>query len=368
MKHIRERLACSWLLILLLCSMMLAGCSAEKSETMPNEAASASAVGQETARSQKQNETDKLASWADNSVNKAVITEFVKNVTDEKSEKYVPAEKRIATFDMDGTVVAEKELWLELAVAVDRIDKELSDDRELVAKKDELLKNIKMDPEPEGTGKLIEEVTGQAFKGVAQDEFIRYMSEFMQQKKGDLGELKYADTFYKPMLELIQYLQDNDFTVYLVSGSERGVIWGATSGVLSLPRTQMIGADMGLELKRADKKSKMEFYEPGDEIIRKETFTQKNIGDNKIYNIYHQIGICPILACGNTDGDFSMLNYARHNPEYEGLALLIKHDDKEREYYYNVLEDWDKKAEKYDWHVVSMQKEFESVFLKEVTK
>lgn len=107
----------------------------------------------------------------------------MKNVTDEKSEKYVPVENRIATFDMDGTIVAEKEIWLELAVAVDRIDKDLSGDKELVAKKDELLKNLKMDPEPDNTGKLIEEVTGRAFKEVTQDEFVRYMSEFMKQKK-----------------------------------------------------------------------------------------------------------------------------------------------------------------------------------------
>lgn len=356
MKQRHERFAYSWLLMLLLFSMMLAGCSTEQSKTTPSEVTSASDV--------KQEETDKLASWADDSANKAVIIEFVKNVTDEKSEKFVPVENRIATFDMDGTIVAEKEIWLELAVAVDRIDKDLSGDKELVAKKDELLKNLKMDPEPDNTGKLIEEVTGRAFKGVTQDEFVRYMSEFMKQKKGDLGDLTYADSFYKPMLELIQYLQDNGFTVYLVSGSERGVVWGATGDVLSLPRTQMIGADMALTLKKADKKSGKKFYEPGDEITRGETFTQKSIGDNKIYNIYHQIGIRPILACGNTDGDFSMLNYVRHNPEYQGLALLVKHDDKEREYYYNVREDWDKLAEKYDWHVVSMQKEFESVFLK----
>lgn len=353
-----------FMMIMILLCLMLSGCSNENSKTVE----SVYSVKQEETLSEKQDSTDKLPSWTDDSANKASIIEFVKNVTDEKSEKYVPAESRVATFDMDGTIVAEKDIWLELAVAVHRINKELSDDKELAAKKDELLNNLKMDPEPENTGKLIEEVTGKAFEGVTQDEFVRYMNEFMQEKKEDLGDLKYAESFYKPMLELIQYLQDNNFTVYLVSGSERGVVWGATKDVLSLPRSQMIGADMMLTIKKSDPESSETFYEPNDEIVRGETFTQRSVGDNKIFNIYHQIGIRPILACGNTDGDFSMLNYVRHNPDYEGMALLVKHDDKEREYYYNVKEEWDNLAEKYDWNVISMKNEFESVFLKEAAR
>lgn len=346
-------------IIMMLLCLTFSGCSTEKSKTASAEVDLS--ARQEETLPQKE-DTDKLPSWADDSANKAAIIEFVENVTDEKSEKYVPVENRIATFDMDGTIVAEKDIWLELAVAIDRIEKELSDDKELVAKKDELLENIKMDPEPENTGKLIEEITGKAFEGLTQDEFVRYVNAFMQEKKEDLGDLKYADSFYKPMLELIQYLQDNDFTVYLVSGSERGVVWGATKDVLSLPRSQMIGADMMLIIKKSAPGSTEIFYEPGDEVVRGETFTQKSVGDNKVFNIYHQIGIRPILACGNTDGDFSMLNYARHNPDYQGMALLVKHDDKEREYYYNVREEWDKLAEEYGWNVISMQKEFESIF------
>lgn len=366
MKQRQYRTAYSWILIFLICSVMLSGCSNEKSKT--TSAKVTSSGKQEEIIPQKQEEIVQLVSWADDSASKAAIIEFVKNVTDEKNEKYVPVENRIATFDMDGTIVAEKELWLGIAAAVERIDKELSDNKELVAKKNQLLENLKMDSEPDNTGELIEEVTGQAFAGLTQDEFIHYMNEFMQEKKEDLGDLTYADSFYKPMVELIQYLQDNDFTVYLVSGSEREVIWAATKDVLSLPRTQIIGADMSLTIKKSAEKNSGKFYEPGDEIIRGETFAQTSIGDSKVFNISNQIGLRPILACGNTKDDFSMLNYARYNPDYPGLALLVKHDDKEREYYYNINKEWDAWAEKYDWNVISMQKEFKSVFLKEVTK
>lgn len=314
-----------------------------------------------------------LASWNETSSNKKEIIAFVEQVTDENNDNFVPEEERIATFDMDGTIVAEKDLWLELAVAVYRIDTELSDNKTLVKEKDKLLENIKKDPEPPETGKMIVDVTGKAFEGMAQEDFVTYMSEFMQQKKEDYVDLTYADSFYKPMLELIQYLQDNGFTVYLVSGSERGVVWGAAKDILDLPRSQMIGADMALIADSKDSTSGGKghsMFEPGDELQRGLGFTQKNVENDKVYNIFHQIGIRPILACGNTSGDFSMLNYAKSNPEHPGFALLINHNDKDREYQYNTKErkDWDKKAEKYDWNVVSMKDEFDVIYLTDAEK
>lgn len=316
---------------------------------------------------------DALPSWNDNSVNKQAIIDFVESVTDKKSDDYVPVEERIATFDMDGTIVVEKEIWLELAVAVYRIDNEMSDDKELVAQKDKLLENITMDPEPDDTGQLIVDVIGKAFQGMSQEDFVAYMNRFMQEEKPDFPGLAYKDCFYKPMLELIQYLQKNDFTVYIVSGSERGVIWGAVPEAVMLPRSQMIGGDITLTAGTAGGSSDdsgHSVFEPEDALIRGLGFTQRSVKMDKVYHIYHQIGIRPILACGNTDGDFSMLNYAKYNPDHPGLALLINHDDDEREYRYNVKEraEWDALAEQYGWKVISMKNEFESVFLKDAVK
>lgn len=316
---------------------------------------------------------DPLPSWNDASANKQAIIEFVESVTDQKSDNYVPVEERIATFDMDGTIVVEKQVWLELAVAVYRIDNELSDDKELVAKKDQLLEYIAMDPEPDDTGELIVEVTGEAFQGMSQEDFVAYMSRFMQEEKPDFPGLTYEDCFYKPMLELIQYLQDNDFTVYIVSGSERGVIWGAASETVKLPRSQMIGADITLTAtgdESASESSKPYVLEPEDTLDRGLDFTQRSTNMNKVYNIFHQIGIRPIFACGNTDGDFSMLNYAKYNPDHAGIAFLINHDDDEREYQYNTNEraEWDALADQYGWNVISMKNEFDTIFLKDAEK
>ena len=316
---------------------------------------------------------DPLPSWNDASANKQAIIDFVESVTDEKSDSYVPVEERIATFDMDGTIVVEKKIWLELAVAVYRIEDELSDDKDLVSKKDQLLENIATGHASPETGRLIVEVTGEAFKGMSQEDFVAYMNRFMQEEKPDFPGLSYRDCFYKPMLELLQYLQDNDFTVYIVSGSERGVGWGAASEVVGLPRAQMIGADITLIAESgegASDGSGHSLFEPEDTLIRDLEFTQRSVQMDKVFNIFHQIGIRPILACGNTDGDFSMLNYAKYNPDHAGFAILINHDDDVREYRYDTgnRAEWDALAEKYGWNVISMKDEFDTIFMKDAEK
>lgn len=317
----------------------------------------------------------KLASWNEDSSNRQAIIDYIEDITDQNSANFIPAENRIATLDFDGTIISEKSIWLELAVAIYKIETEESGNEELVKKKDELLSNLKMNPEPANTRELIEYVTGKAFEGVTQEDYIIYMHDFMQQGKASFQGLKYADSYYKPMLELIDYLQENGFTVYIVSGSERAVMWGATDGILNLPRSQLIGGDMTLVVndKNAvpgDDTEGHDILEPGDELFRGLGFTQHSAGNSKVYNIYHQVGIRPVFACGNTQDDFSMLNYAKYNPEYKGFAMLINHDDDEREFRYHTdkREVWDALAHQYGWNIVSMKDDFKTVFLKETIK
>lgn len=360
---LRNRLCADILLIMLLLCMgnIFIGCGRQPERILQSE---------DSIRKQPE-----LDSWSEDSVNKQKIIEFVEDVTDEDSENFVPVEDRIATFDFDGTIISEKSTWLELAVAIYKIETELSDNAELVNKKDELLFNLKQNPEPDNTRELIEYVTGKAFEGVPQEDFIDYMHEFMQEKKAGFKDLRYADSFYKPMFELIAYLQENKFTVYIVSGSERGVMWGATEGILDLPRSQMIGGDITLIVDdryadvTADTKGH-NILEPDDLMFRGLGFTQHSAGNSKVYNIYHQIGIRPVFACGNTADDFSMLNYAKYNPKYKGFALLINHDDEEREYKYHTdkRQYWDGLAYKYEWNIVSMKNDFKNIFLKNTIK
>lgn len=316
---------------------------------------------------------DPLGSWSDSSPNKQKIISFVEAVTDKNSKDFVPVEDRIATFDMDGTVVCEMPQWLELGVAEYKIlnDPNLSGNTGLVAEVGKLNQALTQYPEPSETGQMITDITTQASCGMPQEGFVQYMEKFMDNAKPDFVDLKYKDSFYKPMVELVNYLVDNDFQVYIVSGSERGVIWGACKGTLSLPRSHEIGADVTLEATHeADIGDSKYMFKQDDDLIRYPGTTQQSLKMYKVYNIYHQIGTKPILAFGNTDGDFSMLNYAKSNSQYKNIAFLLCHDDNAREYSYNTQQQpaWNKTAAANGWNVVSMTREFKQVFMKETRK
>ena len=86
--------------------------------------------------------------------------------------------------------------------------------------------------------------------------------------------------------------------------------------------------------------------------------------DVKPDNIGLHIGRRPILAFGNSDGDLAMLRYTR--PDGARLALLVHHDDAEREFAYDrefslspLTEALDK-AEEYGITVVSMKKDWKT--------
>ena len=51
--------------------------------------------------------TDALSLWSDGAPSKRAIVEYVDAVTDEKSPDFIPPERRIAVFDLDGTLFCE---------------------------------------------------------------------------------------------------------------------------------------------------------------------------------------------------------------------------------------------------------------------
>ena len=68
--------------------------------------------------------TDPLPSWTDGNT-KGSILAFVDKVTTAGSPDFVPPAERIATFDNDGTLWAEKPVYFQLLFALDRV-KELA--------------------------------------------------------------------------------------------------------------------------------------------------------------------------------------------------------------------------------------------------
>jgi hypothetical protein len=79
-------------------------------------------------------------------------------------------------------------------------------------------------------------------------------------------------------------------------------------------------------------------------------------GPGKAIHIWMRTGRRPLLAGGNADGDIEMLSQAR-------FALLVDHDDAEREFEYRIgAEKALAAANAGGWTVVSMKHDWSRVF------
>lgn len=85
--------------------------SSEAAATSSAAAEASSAAAQEAAASAAAGEADiaeTFPSWNADSASLAKPVAFVQEATDESSPNYVEPEKRLATFDVDGTLICEK--------------------------------------------------------------------------------------------------------------------------------------------------------------------------------------------------------------------------------------------------------------------
>ena len=89
--------------------------------------------------------------------------------------------------------------------------------------------------------------------------------------------------------------------------------------------------------------------------------------EEKVVNIGLHIGRRPIFAFGNSDGDQQMLEYTAASTDPH-LALLVHHDDADREFAYDrqskigrLDKAWDEAIAK-GWVVVSMKSDWNTIY------
>jgi phosphoserine phosphatase len=164
----------------------------------------------------------------------------------------------------------------------------------------------------------------------------------------------YAETVYLPMLEMIRYLKENGFRVYICSGSDIAFIRAMIEKSIGLPVENAIGTQiMTTWIEHAN----------GSEFRREHAFVEPvNDEKGKPVNILRMVGKRPIIAVGNSEGDRDMLEYSDDkNPATPDLQMIVNHDDPEREYEYAV-EKINHLAAENSWHVISMKKDWERIF------
>ena len=302
------------------------------------------------------------------------LTTYVDDATNKNSKNYIPVEDRIATFDMDGTLVGELyPCYFEYLLFCHRVlddttytgaTKEMIDTANLI-RKNKYTWNMKE------SSITLDHAYGQAkaFAGMKEDEFIKYVKNFANTNAEGFNNLKYIDAAYKPMIEVVNYLQKNEFTTYIVSGSDRFICRALASEVFNIPYNQIIGMDTTIVgTNQADNDGLDYQLTQGEEVVKGDTLLIKNLKMNKVVAITKEIGKQPVLAFGNSSGDTSMLNYAINNTKYKGQGYMLIADDIDRDYAnLEKAEELRQQWEKNNFHVISMKNDFKTIYGENVT-
>ena len=309
--------------------------------------------------------------WNADSQTKKALVDYVKDVTNKKSKNFIPVEDRIAVFDMDGTFICESApcyfewmLYLERALH-DPSYTPSTEDREYaeMVEKEIRAGHFMTGKFPKGID--IGEAKSQesVFAGMTPKDYEAYVKRFMRKPVEGLTNLKWGEAFYLPMVEVIKYLQANDFTVYVVTGSDRPAMRVMCSELLKIPYGHVIGTNPAiLAANQGDTSADNYVYRHDDYLIRGQ-LTQKNLKMNKVVVIEHEIGKQPVLAFGNSGGDTSMLNYAISGNKYKSLSFFVICDDLERELgNENKANGCKKLADENGWIQISMKNDWKTIY------
>ena len=283
---------------------------------------------------------DPLSLWSDDAPLKKELVAYVENVTDESSPDFIPAEDRIATFDIDGTLLNETDPnYFDYTLLVHRVTEDpdykdkASDFEKAVAAKiiDQNENGTKYNELPVEHGQAV----ASAFKGMTVDEFYDYVHKFAETEMPSYTGMKRGESFYKPMVQVVQYLQANGFDVYGMSGTDRLIMRGLFSSELcpiDLPLNHILGSDETLVGSNQGEEDGLDYtFSKDEKLVLGGEFLMKTLKENKCYIIQREIAKQPVLSFGNSSGDFAMHNYALSNPKYKSAAFQLCCDDVERE-------------------------------------
>lgn len=313
---------------------------------------------------------DPLALWNDSARAKTELTAYMKAVTDENSEDFIPVTDRIAVFDLDGTLFCETDPnYFDYTLLVYRVledpdykDKASEFEREVANK---IVEQNRTGASFSGLEVDHGRAVASAFKGMTVAEFNAYIQEFKKlQMPGYSGMLR-GEGFYLPMLQIVDYLKANDFTVYIVSGTDRLIVRGIIDGSpVDLPKRQLIGSDETIVSSGQGDAAGLNYvFKDGEELILGGDFIIKNLKMNKVSVIMQEIGQQPVLSFGNSTGDSSMAEFVTYNNPYRSLAFMLCCDDTERENgNVSTAEKMYGLCEEFDWVPVSMKNDWKTIY------
>ncbi len=294
-----------------------------------------------------------LPSWREGRT-RATLAAFI-----EQAET-IPEERRVAVFDNDGTLWCEKPNYTQLEFFVAELRCALEDKPELAERPEyaAVLKGDRSAMAELGLDRVAFALV-ELFVGLTPEEFDQRVREFiMKAEHPELG-VPYAKVIYQPMIELLDLLRARSFGTFIVSGGGTELVRAISRQLYGIDPEGVVGSLVAYEYLRRDGVPAL--------IRTGELQGAANEGPAKVEHIQSFLGRRPILAAGNSAGDAEMMEYAAGSDL--GLALLVDHDDADREYSYAsqagtfaAAEPILDTAQRLGWTVVSMKNDWSRVF------
>ena len=314
-----------------------------------------------------------FAQWNADAPALNALVEYVEAVTDPNSPDYIPEPDRIAVFDMDGTLMGELyPTYLEYYMLAWRIlkDPTIQPDAEML-EVGRLLRDCALDnsfPSDMPMRHAIQ--AARAYAGMTLNQFSDFVTRVLVRDVDGFEGMTYATSFYQPMVEVIEYLEENGFKCYVVSGSDRFICRVFIEGMVDIPYEQIIGMDVALEASGQGDIDALDYvFSAGDDVVRTDRLLVKNLKTNKVLQIAQEIGRQPVLSFGNSSGDVSMHNYVIHNNVYKSAAFMLIADDDVRDYGNPVkVAPLKEKWEASGYTVISMANDWKTIYGEDVVK
>jgi phosphoglycolate phosphatase-like HAD superfamily hydrolase len=306
-----------------------------------------------------------LPSWNDGAAKKA-IADFVGATTDPAGPNFVPPEERIATFDQDGTLWVEHPMYTQVIFCLERVPAAVEKRPELKAV--EPFKTV-LSGDREAIAKLstldLEKILIATLTGISVDDFDAEVKGWLATAEHPRWKRHYTELIYQPMLEVLQYLRDNGYKTYIVTGGGQDFVRVYSEQVYGIPPEQVVGT-AGATKFTYDKSGK-------PKLIKEPRLLLNDDKAGKPEGIHLVIGRRPRAAFGNSNGDREMLEYAGAGGGAR-LMMLVLHDDAEREYAYGPARGLpysrigtfppalDDEAKQKGWTVISMKNDWKRIF------
>ena len=301
---------------------------------------------------------DALGSWR-GGASRDRIVEFVDRVTDPHGSAYVPEDQRVAVFDHDGTIWAEQPVYFQFSFAMDRV-RELAPGhpewRTTEPFRSALAGDIAgvLATGEEGVAALLEAT----HTGMTPDEFRVMVRGWLRTARHPETGRPFTEMVYEPMVELMWYLRSRGFRVVIVSGGGQEFMRAFTAERYGLAAEHVVGSRFVTELD--------ESVDP-PVLIQRPKLAWFDDKAAKPAAIWERLGLRPIMAFGNSDGDYQMLRWVTAG-EGPRLGALVRHTDAEREWAYDrdshigQLDRGLDEAGERGWVVIDMARDWARVF------